>query len=95
MSIMRKVNFKNVTLFCEEMTRTLINFSYSVGGVTVSMVAFQAVDPGSTPGRRIVFVKLWRRSQTTHQRVLVVDQFVELGRVKQRLRSSNLGTGYQ
>ena len=23
-----------------------------VGGVTVSMVAFQAVDPGSTPGRR-------------------------------------------
>ena len=24
----------------------------SVGGVTVSMVAFQAVDPGSTPGRR-------------------------------------------
>ena len=27
----------------------------SVGGVTVSMVAFQAVDPGSTPGRRIIF----------------------------------------
>lgn len=26
--------------------------SRSVGGVTVSMVAFQAVDPGSTPGRR-------------------------------------------
>lgn len=24
-----------------------------VGGVTVSMVAFQAVDPGSTPGRRM------------------------------------------
>lgn len=24
----------------------------SVGGVTVSMVAFQAVDPGSIPGRR-------------------------------------------
>ena len=24
-----------------------------VGGVTVSMVAFQAVDPGSIPGRRI------------------------------------------
>ena len=24
--------------------------SRSVGGVTVSMVAFQAVDPGSTPG---------------------------------------------
>ena len=59
MSIMRKVNFKNVTLFCEEMTRTLIYFTYSVGGVTVSMVAFQAVDPGSTPGRRIVFIKIW------------------------------------
>ena len=27
-----------------------------VGGVTVSMVAFQAVDPGSTPGRRISFL---------------------------------------
>ena len=26
-----------------------------VGGVTVSMVAFQAVDPGSTPGRRTLF----------------------------------------
>ena len=26
--------------------------SSSVGGVTVSMVAFQAVDPGSIPGRR-------------------------------------------
>ena len=58
MSIMRKVNFKNVTLFCEEMTRTLIIFTYSVGGVTVSMVAFQAVDPGSTPGRRIVFLNV-------------------------------------
>ena len=28
----------------------------SVGGVTVSMVAFQAVDPGSTPGRRTYFL---------------------------------------
>ena len=27
-----------------------------VGGVTVSMVAFQAVDPGSIPGRRILFL---------------------------------------
>ena len=27
----------------------------SVGGVTVSIVAFQAVDPGSTPGQRIFF----------------------------------------
>ena len=29
------------------------NLSSSVGGVKVSMVAFQAVDPGSIPGRRI------------------------------------------
>ena len=28
--------------------------SAGVGGVTVSMVAFQAVDPGSIPGRRIL-----------------------------------------
>ena len=27
----------------------------SVGGVTVSIVAFQAIDPGSTPGQRILF----------------------------------------
>ena len=27
-------------------------FSRGVGGVTVSMVAFQAVDPGSIPSRR-------------------------------------------
>ena len=27
----------------------------SVGGVTVSIVAFQAVDPGSTPGQRRIF----------------------------------------
>ena len=26
-----------------------------VGGVTASMVAFQAIDPGSTPGRRKIF----------------------------------------
>ena len=26
-----------------------------VGGVTASMVAFQAIDPGSTPGRRKSF----------------------------------------
>ena len=28
----------------------------SVGGVKVSMVAFQAVDPGSIPGRRTSFL---------------------------------------
>ena len=27
----------------------------SIGGVTVSIVAFQAVDPGSTPGQCIIF----------------------------------------
>ena len=27
-----------------------------VGGVTVSIVAFQAVDPGLTPGQRILFL---------------------------------------
>ena len=30
----------------------------SVGGVTVSIVAFQAVDPGSTPGQRIIFLSM-------------------------------------
>ena len=27
-----------------------------VGGVTVSIAAFQAVDPGSTPGQRMFFL---------------------------------------
>ena len=34
---------------------------HSVGGVMVSMVAFQAVDPGSIPGRRKFFVKIFFR----------------------------------
>ena len=29
----------------------------SVGGIMVSIAAFQAVDPGSIPGRRIVLVR--------------------------------------
>ena len=29
----------------------------SVGGIVVSIAAFQAVDPGSIPGRRNVFLK--------------------------------------
>ena len=33
----------------------MTSLASSVGGVTVSMVAFQAVDPGSTPGRRTSF----------------------------------------
>ena len=35
----------------------------SVGGVTVSMVAFQAVDPGSTPGRRTGNFVSWFESR--------------------------------
>ena len=30
-----------------------------VGGVMVSIVAFQAVDPGSIPGRRIIFFEFF------------------------------------
>ena len=44
----------------------------SVGGVTVSMVAFQAVDPGSTPGRRtsfFIFYFLARISPPNTQKV--------------------------
>ncbi len=33
---------------------SLILCSARVGGVTVSMVAFQAADPGSTPGQRTI-----------------------------------------
>ena len=34
----------------------MVIHSSSVGGVKVSMVAFQAVDPGSIPGRRTSFI---------------------------------------
>ncbi len=47
-------------------TRPLLHFTLlfvfityiSVGGVKISMVAFQAVDPGSIPGQRTHFFKL-------------------------------------
>ena len=34
-----------------------MNLSSSVGGIMVSIAAFQAVDPGSIPGRRNFFQK--------------------------------------
>ena len=37
-----------------------------VGGVMVSIVAFQAVDPGSTPGQRIFFSLFWGVSLLSH-----------------------------
>ena len=36
------------------MTQT-VAIATSVGGVMVSIVAFQAMDPGSIPGRRTLF----------------------------------------
>ena len=47
----------------------------SVGGVTVSMVAFQAVDPGSTPGRRTLFflpLSFWSHCTLLRARVCVM-----------------------
>ena len=38
----------------------------SVGGATVSMVAFQAVDPGSTPGRRTRIFLLAIKTHNIH-----------------------------
>ena len=51
-------NSKNIA-FSEEMWYICHRYHIRVGGVAVSMVAFQAIDPGSTPGRRkISFVFL-------------------------------------
>ena len=44
-----KISFLNLD-YIEKIKKTQ---SAGVGGVTVSMVAFQAADPGSTPGRRM------------------------------------------
>ena len=39
-------------------------FSCGVGGIVVSIAAFQAVDPGSIPGRRNILFLLYRFRQT-------------------------------
>ena len=39
------------------MGHLLRSLSMGVGGIMVSIAAFQAVDPGSIPGRRIFFLE--------------------------------------
>ena len=46
------------------MGHLLRSLSMGVGGIMVSIAAFQAVDPGSIPGRRIFFWKLSKPSLT-------------------------------
>ena len=55
-SLTKDVNSQ--TLFGQKHAIKYVNIAIiiiCVGGVKVSMVAFQAVDPGSIPGRRICF----------------------------------------
>ena len=47
----------------------------SVGGIVVSIAAFQAVDPGSIPGRRIVF---WFFFATTIKIIEIISFFTFL-----------------
>ena len=42
-------------------------FHTSVDGVTVSIGAFQALVPGSTPGRRILFLVFDRISSSSYK----------------------------
>ena len=42
----------------------LLILTMGVGGIMVSIAAFQAVDPGSIPGRRIFFLKLSKPNLT-------------------------------
>ena len=42
----------------------------SVGGVKVSIVAFQAIDPGSIPGWRNVFQIFFNRSKCANQKLV-------------------------
>ena len=49
MRIGKTLTFNN---WIEEEILIFYRIDKSVGGVMVSMVAFQAVDPGSIPGRR-------------------------------------------
>ena len=50
----------------------------SVGGVTVSMVAFQAVDPGSTPGRRTRNFVSWFRVRIPPTQMLPVTLAISI-----------------
>ena len=47
-------------LFYYKKSKVVLKQQVSVGGVTVSIVAFQAIDPGSTPGQRIFFFSYFK-----------------------------------
>ena len=61
----------------------------SVAGVMVSIVAFQAVDPGSIPGRRMTFCRLVR----VHVHGAGLAQLVERWSHNPKVASSILAPG--
>ena len=52
--------------------------SRTVGGIVVGIVAFQAVDPGSIPGRRINFCVLVSQPFLKFHRVYYVQLWLSL-----------------
>ena len=59
-------------LFLHGSEATLVPTWCSVGGIMVSIVAFQAIDPGSIPGQRIFIFFIFKISNL----IIVVDCFV-------------------
>jgi hypothetical protein len=58
----------------------------SVAGVMVSIVAFQAVDPGSIPGPRSLF--MWGNTQHEHYVVCLLSLVVEHSLCKRKVGGS-------
>ena len=58
-------------------------FTVSVGGIVVSIAAFQAVDPGSIPGRRILFYTKFERKAAFNS--LFITKFINLLPLKSTL----------
>ena len=53
------LKFRVIYSFQRDTTPRLATADDSVGGVKVSIVAFQAIDPGSIPGGRTFFTDFW------------------------------------
>ena len=58
-AILKVVLTKAIFLIIYVCWLNFIVFSLSVGGIMVSIAAFQAVDPGSIPGRRKTFLEIF------------------------------------
>ncbi len=64
----QEINFKSLAIISYKLVNNVNILSIcSVGGIMVSIAAFQAVDPGSIPGHRIVFITIFNLFQISRE----------------------------